>query len=287
VFGSRPRVGDYDRFFLTQDREFTASVELIEGGAELAGAVGGGAIGLLGGPPGAIGGAAVGVLVARALKRAGYEVHERVLAPRQRIRAGAALHFALDEVRARLVGGEEPRTDGFFEGGERSSGEELLEGVLLQAADAYEERKLRYLGRLYASFVFSTIPPAYAHYLLRVSERLTYRQFVLIGLIGQGTDLGMTFEDPTPGVAVVDSGVSIGAEFVNLGAHGLVAIEASTGSLDLPDAIWDARTVEAFRLNRVRLTSPGRDLYEGLGLVAIPAEEIQMAISALGYDTVG
>lgn len=62
---------------------------LIESGAELAGASIGAAVGLVGGPPGAIGGAAVGVTATRLLRRLGADIQQRLLAPRQRMRAGA------------------------------------------------------------------------------------------------------------------------------------------------------------------------------------------------------
>lgn len=269
-----------------EDRETTASVELIEGGSELAGAVAGSAIGLVGGPAGAVGGAAAGVLVVRALKRVGYEIHERVLAPRQRLRTGAAYAYAADEVNARLMNGELPRDDGFFEG-ERPSGEELLEGVLLQASDAYEEQKLPHLGRLYASFVFDDIPPAYAHYLLRLSERLTYRQFVLLAVIGSGFDSGMRHE-VRPSQGVVDSGMTTGAELLNLGSNGLIAIETATGALvDAPQGVWDASIVDALRGQRIVLTTPGRDLYDRLGLDRISYDRMEEAVDDLGYDISG
>jgi hypothetical protein len=73
----------------------------------------------------------------------GSEIQERIFAPKQRVRVGAAFAFAAAEIQARLQAGEAPRQDGFFgEDPGRSHGAELLGGVLLTAADAWEERKV-------------------------------------------------------------------------------------------------------------------------------------------------
>src|SRR4051794_7211740 len=94
--------------------EAVAAKKLIEGGAELAGASVGAAIGLIGGPPGAFGGAAAGVAATRVLRRLGAEVEQRWLAPRQRVRAGAALAVAADTIAKRLDAGDLVRDDSFF-----------------------------------------------------------------------------------------------------------------------------------------------------------------------------
>ena len=75
----------------------------------------------------------------------------------------------------RLEDGETPRDDGFFDPGiegHDAPAEELLEGALLFAANAYEQRKVPLIGRLYASLVFTSIPVAHANWLLRLAERL-------------------------------------------------------------------------------------------------------------------
>ncbi len=111
---------------------------MIEGGSEIAGAAVGGALGLLGGPPGVAAGAVGGVLVTRALKRIGAELQLRLLGPRQEVRVGATFAFAATEISERLERGDHERHDGWFDGGGegRPHAEELLEGVLLNAANA-------------------------------------------------------------------------------------------------------------------------------------------------------
>src|SRR6266511_3326365 len=119
-----------------ENEEETLAVELIESGSEIAGAATGAAVGLVAGPLGVIGGAALGAALGRVLKH-----------------VGAAAAFAGAAIAIALETGRQPRDDGFFEtreGGDRPAAEEILEGVLQKARDAYEERKLRLLGLLYA-----------------------------------------------------------------------------------------------------------------------------------------
>ena len=70
-----------------ENADGSAAVELlIQGGSDLASALVGASVGLVGGPPGALGGAVLGV----AVKHAAVAILER-LRGRQAIRAGAAL----------------------------------------------------------------------------------------------------------------------------------------------------------------------------------------------------
>lgn len=161
------------------------AVELIEGGSELAGAASGAAIGLLGGPGGAIGGAVAGVALTRVLKRVGADLKQRLLGPREEVRIGAAAAFAGATIQELLDAGLTPRNDGFFEAQaeERPAAEEVLEGVLLKARDAYEEKKVRLLGILYGQVAFhSEISPAHANHLIELGSRLTYRQLVVLAV---------------------------------------------------------------------------------------------------------
>jgi hypothetical protein len=154
---------------------------VVEAGSDLAGNLGGAGIGLLvGGPPGAVVGAALGPTI----KHTALVLYDR-LHGRQRVRAGATLQFVAEDVERRHANGQVPRDDGFFEprDGLRPEADELLEGVLLQAANSYEERKVPLLGRLYAGIAHDpTVSPATGNYLVRLASELTYRQFVALSV---------------------------------------------------------------------------------------------------------
>ena len=174
--------------------------DLVYAGADLAGALSGGAVGLVGGPAGALGGAAVGVFVARGARAIVGRFHDR-----ERDRAGAALVLIAANARDREARGEKPRDDGFFNGngGLRPDGVEILEGVLLQAANAFEERKVPLLANLYAAVAHdATIAAADAHYLVREAGALTYRQFVALAVYADWAEhfgypgVGARFDHP-------------------------------------------------------------------------------------------
>ncbi len=148
---------------------------VLDGGIEIAGALTGGLLGVVGGPPGSAGGAAVGVLVARALKAAvGHQLRSRAS-----LRAGAAALIVKAENERREHNGETRRRDGFFTstGGLRPEAETLLEGILRAAQAAYDERKVTLLASFYSSVSHGTeTTPAQAHFLLRTITELTFGQ---------------------------------------------------------------------------------------------------------------
>lgn len=262
--------GDSEQFI---DPSTARSTEFVQAGSELAGAVVGGALGLIGGPPGVLAGAAGGVVTTRVLKRVGSEIQERVLGPRQRIRAGAAFAYAADEIHTRLAAGEMPRTDGFFaDDASRSSADELLEGVLTAAADAFEERKVRHYGWLYASLVFdSTVDPLDANYLLRLARGLTYRQLCAVAF----------FVDPRPsgvlalldgaregGVAGMSDGLAL--ELDDLGQNGFIGFLQEGGHTARPSATLGGGDFRAIALARIGATAVGQQLYRLMRLERVP-----------------
>ena len=172
----------------TKLRRRERAAKLIERGADLTAATAGGIGGLLlGGPPGALAGTGVGLAIREVVLKLGDEFEQRRLGPREKTRAGATLYWALREVEDRLEQGQEPRSDGFFapDGlGGRSRADELLEAVLTRAINEHEERKLRHLGFMYGALVFcEDMKPGHANFLVTMASRLTWEQFVLIGLI--------------------------------------------------------------------------------------------------------
>ena len=162
-------------------REQRLTSEAVETFSAVGGALTGTAITLAAGP---FVGSASGEAVARVLLRVGHEVEQRFFAPRQGRRIEQALEAATEASQRALQAGEEIRSDGFFDhsaAGDASPAEELLEGVLRTAADEWEQRKVAYTGRMFASVSFdSSVSPSQANYLLKLVDRLTYQQVVLL-----------------------------------------------------------------------------------------------------------
>lgn len=260
------------------DQQESLAVELIEGGGELAGAASGAAIGLLGGPGGAIGGAVAGVAIARVLKRVGADLRQRLLGPREEVRVGAAAAFAGATIKEFLDEGHTPRDDGFFEarGDERPAAEEVLEGVLLKARDAYEEKKVRLLGTLYAQVGFHPeISPAHANHLIELASRLTYRQLVVVAVVQDETNrAGLRAADYRGDTEAIGrlglEGGALLTEIYDLYQQGLVHGE---------EAAWIS--VADVNPGKMRLQGSGAVLAKLMSLETIPAADREHVIQLL------
>jgi hypothetical protein len=177
----------------------------------------------------------------------------------------------------RADSGETPRTDDFFEPRDDGSSdwEELLEGTLLSAARSYEERKVQYLGLLYASLLFErAISPAYAHSLIRLLERLTYRQLAALAFIANSAreeERVLMPVDQSEGTS--RSSPDMVAELGDLGAIGLIGFMQGDGSVAMPANVWGPNQLDAHSLGKISLTQIGADLYRLAELQEIPDED--------------
>lgn len=160
----------------------------LQSAGSAAGAVAGGVIGsVIAGPAGMAGGAIVGKGIELLMQKVGQELQERLLSDSEKRRMGSVLAQATSLVKKKMDEGEHLRDDGFFDDGDcdRSAAEEILEGTLRLAEREYEELKTPYLARLYANIVFhSEISRPMANQLLKLAEDLTYRQLVVLHILG-------------------------------------------------------------------------------------------------------
>lgn len=162
--------------------------ELIDLGSNMTGSVAGTIVGLLvAGPPGAIVGAVLGPGITTAIKKIGDEISTRILGPREKVRIGATIVYAVQKIDENKKNGKKIRDDDFFRSNDddRSSAEEITEGILLNAQREYQEKKLRFHGNLLANIAFHPeITKEEANYMIRLAERLSYRQLCIISLFG-------------------------------------------------------------------------------------------------------
>ena len=254
--------------------------DLVEAGADMTGSAVGAAVGLLfGGPVGALSGAAVGPAASRALRWAAVEVGQRVLGHRERVRAGAAALFAAERLKYLLEGGSNLRDDGFFEDkpGGRNAGREIAEGVLLKACNAFEERKVRHIGYLFADIaVLDDIDAGLAALALHRAESLTWRQYVLLAAVGRADRL------PLPAGELGDDPGGWAAwgtlrEFRDLREAGYLRAEAKkTAHMGL--------TVPNTALPDQRLAHQGLLLHQLLALDVIPDNDVLAIHTALEFS---
>ena len=83
----------------------------------------------------------------------------------------------------RINAGEKLREDGFFEEGEagRSDAEEVWESLLSKCQREASERKLPYMGHLFAGLAFhESVGLDLAHQIISEAERLSYRQLCIL-----------------------------------------------------------------------------------------------------------
>jgi hypothetical protein len=268
------------------DIEGERAIAFIETGSDLAGALAGAAVGLLGGPVGAFGGAAVGVSASRAIKRAGRELYERVLAPREHERAGAVLAETTVVTSEKLAEGKELRDDGFFNASERgrSDGDELLEAVLQRAARTYQERKLPYLSRLWPNVATSAdIRPAYGHLLAQLADDLTYDGMVAMAFVAT-TDEELEREKMYADADQSEGGprqLDVVAELDRLAALDLVGVRGDGEIVQPLQRFPGASGFRELPLMRTALTPTGEALLRVLELDRIPIDEQRGFLSRL------
>ena len=159
---------------------------LIESGSEITGATTGAVIGgVVAGPAGAMLGIAGGKAVEKVFSKLGSEIKNRVLSKRENNKIGATATYALEKIDENIKSGKKLRDDGFFENDDtnRSTADEIVEGIMFSAQREHEEKKLKYYGNLVANIAFDkTISREQANQLINISKRLTYRQIKLINL---------------------------------------------------------------------------------------------------------
>ena len=158
----------------------------LEKGSEIAGGAVGGAIGLIGGPAGAVLGGALGAGFVVGIK----EFIHRSLSNRQQMRVAASTAYMLTGVKSKLDSGYKIRSDDFFKQGDgRSSAEELFEGILLKCKDAYEEKKIAYISKIFEEAIFEeSMNAQMLNQILTAAENFTYRKLCIISFFGRKSD---------------------------------------------------------------------------------------------------
>jgi hypothetical protein len=251
-----------------------SAVKLIEAGASIAGSAVGAAAGLITKDPMVIvGGSMIGTAIGNVFARVGADMYRRLVGPREVVRVGAVAAYAGAAIKEQLGSGALPRDDGFFGQdavSNRSSADEVLEGILLKARDSYEEKKLIYIGRLYASIAFTpSINSAQANHLITLSGQLTYRQLVVISIGGRQAfthnpilrDKNFTSDESR--VGLTSNVTSLMTEVFDLYQRGLIA--------DKSTAAWLGMT--SINLGNIIVEGTGMTLYAAMMLNRMPEDE--------------
>lgn len=260
--------------------------ELVETASAVGGALAGTAVTLVAGP---FVGSAAGEAIARVLLRVGAEIERRLLGPRQEARIAEAYEVAAAEIASQLEDGAVLRADFVEAPPEESPAWDLLEGTLRTAADAWEQRKVPFIGRIFGRLSFdASVSPSEASYLLKLADRLTYRQLVLLGF-------WEAVQDPEGRHARVirdyaiqraerggSASRSVTAEMDDLASAGLIGVASQDEQVVPPSALWHSTGGFAFTpLDEVRVTTLGATLYRLMGLEGLPEADLDEIWSAI------
>ena len=119
---------------------------------------------------------------------------QRQLSPTEVERIEAVFQIAAPIIETKLKDGQQIRQDDFFAGSTyaRSSGEEILEGVLQKVRNTYEDRKAGHFAKFWANIIFAnTYSRHEANYLLALVESLTYNELVLLRVLASPSDFNL------------------------------------------------------------------------------------------------
>jgi hypothetical protein len=262
----------------------------IASGGRVAGGATGAAIGLIGGPVLAIAGGAAGQAIGDTLAAGAVDFYDRVLSRRQGARAADALALATVAINRRLAAGDTPRQD-FVDGADDSSeAPEVLEGTLLAAANAYEQRKVEYIGRFYANLAFDpTVSPSFANLLLQLLDRLTYGQLRVMSVLGDEKYLDLILRVGSEREkGFFRSNDDVVAEMDELSTMGLVGYVQADGKILPPTAVWGGDGISSWaraKLYQARLTAMGQRVHDLLGLADMPDDERDAVVRGLRGET--
>lgn len=142
---------------------------------------------------------------------------------------------------------------------------QVAEGFLLQSMKEFERKKLDVLGRFYGkSLYYGDNQWEAIHHTLKMTDRLTYRQIVLIRLICE------KFQDIDPTCSITAKDACI--ETMDLVSFGIWAT---------PGAYLSQNNSNPIRLETLTPTEYSFELYKKLMLERIPKEDVNKVIESL------
>ena len=212
-----------------------------------------------------------------AVLRATAEDAAAVTTGRERVRAGAALAFAVEYAATVHRAGRPVRTDRFFSSrpGGRPVAEEVAEAVLAAARRSTDERRVRHLGYLLAEVAVSAdIDADLVGRALRLAEGLSWRQLALLAGVGRRDRV------PLPMAPLEDDPRA----WTAWGAREDVADLQRAGLLDPPPAATRPGGAVQPRLRAadLRLTRRGVLVHGLLVLDLLRDEAVTAALAGLG-----
>jgi hypothetical protein len=248
--------------------------EIVETGYDITGAIGSAIVGgIIAGPIGAIVGGASGPLITRTLKAIGNSIQQKILSGREEVRIGAVYYFAIEQFNNNINKGKttiSPLLNLDIFG--RNASEEILEGVILTSQKTYEERKIKFIGKLYANLFFiSESDIAFSNFMIVLSNDLTYRQYLIISILKNRIQFSVEnrLEKDKDGKPIINR-YDLCCEIWSLKDKGLISIP--TYLMDMED------NSGIIQLDDLVITKIGEQFYNLLSLSELDEHDINNII---------
>lgn len=230
----------------------------------------------------------VGVLLAPytavSLENLGKSLIDQGLGPRKEKRIEALIQAAAYLFNMRSIKGDIPRDDGFFlsQNNQQPAAQEILEAVLVAATESFEESKLVILANALANICYNkNITRATAQVVLRTLNELTYREILIVALVGTNRLKNLSKIVHEGKTEYQYSYPTVSIELLNLYKKGIIKQQEETDDSNSLAVLGP----EGFRPSRLVLDRPGENIFEIAGLINIDFEdeEVSSLVSLLSW----
>ena len=127
----------------------------------------------------------IGLSLATVTKMGISEVAARFMSRREQFKIATALCFASEKIKQNLDRGLTQKYMDLNNGVQRSNAEEILEGAMLKSKIENEEKKLRFIGNIWANFAFrEDFSAQEANHFLNLIISMSYTKLCLMAFFG-------------------------------------------------------------------------------------------------------
>lgn len=223
-------------------------------------------------------------LVGVAIKSVFSDIVKRTISTKQLTRVNNLQEIGYSLTEKRIKNGDVLRSDNFFEqiNDQPSSAEEIFEGVFFVAMNSYQEKKIQHLAHLLTNIAFDETCKSHdADRFLRLSESLSYNQFILLNIFssnetGNSQNLRSTsYENERTINNSTESLLNMSFELVN---SGLIYLPFISGNEDEHTAVMGSQEIVP---SQMRLSQSGKKMYQLLSLDNIDSNEISEIVNYL------
>jgi len=128
----------------------------------------------------------IGATIQTLFSEIGSDIISRTLSKKEQNRIGKAFYYALKKINDNSINNKPFRDDAFtkYSSETLSEASEFLEAILIDAQKEYQEKKIKFLGNMYANSLFTgNLDKHWLFYFLKLCETLSFRQLCYIAVL--------------------------------------------------------------------------------------------------------